>query len=87
MAETGVPPDTLVRRVPPRRNGRRRPARRFAIRLAAPRVRISSRHPGASPSARLCLPGPRLPPRGSQDRLTDQIYDVLSVLNSYSRKE
>jgi hypothetical protein len=33
----------------------------FAIRSAALRVRISSRHPGASPSARLPLPGH--PPR------------------------
>ncbi len=30
---------------------------RFAIRPTALRVRISSRHPGASPSARLRLPG------------------------------
>ena len=37
----------------------------FAIRPAALRVRISSRHPGASPSARLRLPGH--PPR-SQGR-------------------
>jgi hypothetical protein len=35
------------------------PPLRFAIRPAALRVRISSRHPGASPSARLHLPGPR----------------------------
>ena len=34
------------------------PPLRFAIRPAALRVRISSRHPGASPSARLRLPGP-----------------------------
>jgi diacylglycerol kinase family enzyme len=33
------------------------PPLRFAIRPAALRVRISSRHPGASPSARLPLPG------------------------------
>jgi diacylglycerol kinase family enzyme len=33
------------------------PPLRFAIRPAALRVRISSRHPGASPSARLRLPG------------------------------
>jgi hypothetical protein len=33
------------------------PPLRFAIRLTAPRVRISPRHPGASPSARLHLPG------------------------------
>jgi hypothetical protein len=33
------------------------PPLRFAIRPAALRVRISSRHPGASPSARLHLPG------------------------------
>jgi diacylglycerol kinase family enzyme len=43
------------------------PPLRFAIRPAALRVRISSRHPGASPSARLRLPGPLPPPRGSQD--------------------
>ena len=43
------------------------PPLRFAIRPAALRVRISSRHPGASPSARLRLPGPPPPPRGSQD--------------------
>ncbi len=41
------------------------PPLRFAIRPAALRVRISSRHPGASPSARLRLPGH--PPR-SQGR-------------------
>ena len=33
------------------------PPLRFAIRPAALRVRICSRHPGASPSARLHLPG------------------------------
>jgi diacylglycerol kinase family enzyme len=33
------------------------PPLRFAIRPAALRVRISPRHPGASPSARLHLPG------------------------------
>ncbi len=33
------------------------PPLRFTIRSAALRVRISSRHPGASPSARLHLPG------------------------------
>ena len=43
------------------------PPLRFAIRPAALRVRISSRHPGASPSARLRLPGPPPPPRGSRD--------------------
>ncbi|MBV9095340.1 MAG: hypothetical protein JO132_15925 [Streptosporangiaceae bacterium] len=39
------------------------PPLRFAIRSAALRVRISPRHPGASPSARLQLPGhtPRVP--------------------------
>jgi diacylglycerol kinase family enzyme len=42
-----------------------RPPLRFAIRPAALRVRISPRHPGASPSARLRLPGH--PPR-SQGR-------------------
>jgi diacylglycerol kinase family enzyme len=41
------------------------PPLRFAIRPAVLRVRISSRHPGASPSARLRLPGH--PPR-SQGR-------------------
>ena len=44
------------------------PPLRFAIRPAALRVRISSRHPGASPSARLRLPGPPPPPRGGQDQ-------------------
>jgi diacylglycerol kinase family enzyme len=44
------------------------PPLRFAIRPAALRVRISSRHPGASPSARLHLPGPPPPPRGSHDQ-------------------
>ena len=44
------------------------PPLRFAIRPAALRVRISSRHPGASPSARLHLPGPPSPPRGSRDQ-------------------
>jgi diacylglycerol kinase family enzyme len=43
------------------------PPLRFTIRPAALRVRISSRHPGASPSARLRLPGPPPPPRGGQD--------------------
>jgi len=43
------------------------PPLRFAIRPAGLRVRISSRHPGASPSARLRFPGPLPPPRGSQD--------------------
>jgi diacylglycerol kinase family enzyme len=40
------------------------PPLRFAIRPAALRVRISPRHPGASPSARLPLPG--YPPRERQ---------------------
>src|SRR5262249_24692599 len=40
------------------------PPLRFAIRPAALRVRISSRHPGASPSASLHLPRP--PPRRSR---------------------
>ncbi len=43
------------------------PPLRFAIRPAALRVRISSRHPGASPSARLRPPGSPAPPRTSQD--------------------
>jgi hypothetical protein len=34
------------------------PPLRFTIRPAALRVRISARHPGASPSARLAFPGP-----------------------------
>jgi diacylglycerol kinase family enzyme len=42
------------------------PPLRFAIRPAALRVRISSRHPGASPSARLRLPGHSRPARQSQ---------------------
>ena len=62
------------------------PPLRFAIRPAALRVRISSRHPGASPSARLRLPGPPPPPRGSQDQLSDQICNILSVLTSYFRR-
>ena len=62
------------------------PPLRFAIRPAALRVRISSRHPGASPSARLHLPGPPPPPRASQDQLYDQTCDNLSILTSYSRK-
>jgi hypothetical protein len=48
------------------------PPLRFAIRPTALRVRISSRHPGASPSARLHFPGSLSPPRGSQDQLSDQ---------------
>jgi diacylglycerol kinase family enzyme len=35
------------------------PPLRFAVRPAALRVRISARHPGTSPSARLHPPGPR----------------------------
>jgi len=42
------------------------PPLRFAIRPAALRVRISSRHPGASPSASLRLPGHSHPARQSQ---------------------
>jgi len=42
------------------------PPLRFAIRPAALRVRISSRHPGASPSARPYPPGPRPPARRDQ---------------------
>ena len=42
------------------------PPLRFAIRPAALRVRISSRHPGASPSARLRLPGHSRAARHSQ---------------------
>src|SRR5271165_9318 len=44
------------------------PPLRFAIRPGALRVRISSRHPGASPSARPHLPGLPPPARGSQAR-------------------
>jgi len=62
------------------------PPLRFTIRPTALRVRISSRHPGASPSARLHLPGPPPPPRGGQDQLSDQVCNILSVLNSHSRK-
>ena len=62
------------------------PPLRFAIRPAALRVRISSRHPGASPSARLHLPGPPPSSRGSQDQLYDQTCDRLSILSSYFRK-
>lgn len=39
------------------------PLLRFAIRPEALRVRISSRHPGVSPSGRLADRGPRRPPR------------------------
>ena len=42
------------------------PPLRFAIRPGALRVRISSRHPGASPSARLHLPGFPPPAKPSQ---------------------
>ncbi len=42
------------------------PPLRFAIRPGALRVRISSRHPGTSPSARLHLPG--LPPPAQQSQ-------------------
>jgi diacylglycerol kinase family enzyme len=62
------------------------PPLRFAIRPAALRVRISSRHPGASPSARLRLPSRLTPPRGSQDQLSDQVCNVISVLNIYSMR-
>jgi diacylglycerol kinase family enzyme len=62
------------------------PPLRFAIRPAALRVRISSRHPGASPSARLHLPGPPPSSRGSQDQLHDQPCDNLSILTNYSKK-
>ena len=41
------------------------PPLRFAIRPTALRVRISSRHPGASPSAPLHFPGSLPPLRGS----------------------
>ena len=44
------------------------PPLRLAIRPGALRVRISSRHPGASPSARPHLPGLPPPARGSQAR-------------------
>jgi diacylglycerol kinase family enzyme len=44
------------------------PPLRFAIGPGALRVRISSRHPGASPSARPRLPGLPPPARGSQAR-------------------
>ena len=60
------------------------PPLRFAIRPAALRVRISSRHPGASPSATLRLPGP--PPRGSQDKLSDHLCEILSLLSNYPRR-
>jgi hypothetical protein len=61
---------------------------RFYIRPAALRVRISSRHPGASPSARLRLLGGSSPPRGSQDQLSDQIAwtqpDIAQILTGVS---
>ena len=44
------------------------PPLRFAIRPGALRVRISSRHPGASPSARLHPPGLPLPAKPPQGR-------------------
>jgi diacylglycerol kinase family enzyme len=43
------------------------PPLRFAIRPAALRVRISPRHPGASPSALLHLPRPPAQPQGGGD--------------------
>jgi diacylglycerol kinase family enzyme len=43
------------------------PPLRFAIRPAALRVRISPRHPGASPSALLHLPRPPTQPQGGGD--------------------
>jgi diacylglycerol kinase family enzyme len=43
------------------------PPLQFAIRPAALRVRISSRHPGASPSARLRLPGHPAPSHGGRE--------------------
>ena len=43
---------------------------------------VSSRHPGASPSARLHFPCPR--PPGSQDKLSDHPCDILSILSSSS---
>jgi hypothetical protein len=43
------------------------PPLRFAIWSAALRVRISSRHPGASPSARLRLPGHLARSHGGRD--------------------
>jgi diacylglycerol kinase family enzyme len=52
------------------------PPLRFATRPAALRVLISSRHPGASPSARLHLPCPQPPSPGSQGHLSDQICDI-----------
>lgn len=51
------------------------PPLRFAIRPAALRVRISSRHPGASPSARLHLPGP--PPRRAAAAINNLIKSVI----------
>ena len=51
------------------------PPLRFAIRPAALRVRISSRHPGASPSARLHLPGP--PSRRAAARINYLINSVI----------
>ena len=52
------------------------PPLRFAIRPAALRVRISSRHPGASPSARLRLPAPC--PRRAAARINYLINPVIT---------
>ena len=71
---------------PPRRNPQ---AARAAVRHPASRAAGPDL---LAPSRRIAIgaplpPRPRPPPRGSQDRLSDQLCDVLSVLNSYSRKE
>jgi diacylglycerol kinase family enzyme len=63
------------------------PPLRFAVRPAALRVRISPRHPGASPSARLHPPGPRSQARRDQDELSDQSCNVLSVLDNCFRRD
>src|SRR5690348_7108910 len=53
------------------------PPLRFAVRPAALRVRISARHPGSSPSARLHLPGPRSRARRDQDELSEDRKSVV----------
>ena len=70
------------------------PPLRFATRAAALRVRMSLRHPGASPSARLRLPG-RLPQSqegrglGEQDstetRSNGNSFSTAAALSAFER--
>jgi hypothetical protein len=64
-APAGECPESSPRRAR-RRGGAPQPAAAVRHPPAALRVRISSRHPGASPSARLRLPGHSRPARQSQ---------------------